>query len=87
MGTGSRANASPVQSDPLQVHFTLYPILEKIKGVSINYGRGTNKSVGGITKFQYPFMGGGSPKSRNPLGGGDHKIKFQGIWNLAFIEV
>ncbi len=31
-------------------------------GVCINYGReGTNKSVqggGGITKFQYPFMGG-----------------------------
>ena len=40
------------------------------KGVSINYGReGTNKSVGGITKFQYPFMG-GSPNSRYPLWGG-----------------
>ncbi len=43
-------------------------------------GGGTDKSVGGITKFQYPFMGGGGHQIPGThYGGGDHKIKFQGI--------
>ncbi len=60
----------------------------KSKGVSINYVRGgTNKSVGGITKFQYPFMGGITKFQVPIMGGGDHQIKFQGIWKLAFDKV
>ena len=70
--------------------------------MSINYGRkGTNKSVEGVTKFHYPFMGGGSryisaritpamlvTKFQAPImGGGDHKVKFQGILKLTSDKV
>ena len=47
-------------------------------------GGGTNKSVGGITKFHYPFMG-GSPNFSYPLWG-ITKSNFKGSENRHLIK-
>ena len=56
---------------------TICIIITPHKGVSINYWRGTNKSVGGSLNSS-TLLWKGSPNSRYPLWG-HHKIKFQGI--------
>ncbi len=57
--------------------------IDRIRECALSKAGGTNKSVGGITKFHYPFMGGGgSPNSRYPLwGGGVIKTNFKGSKN------